>query len=97
MALLEEEQLQKAMLRLNAKIVGTAFGLILGGGLFVATNWLLLKGGEHVGGHLGLLQQYFPGYTVTFVGSFVGFVYAFIVGFVVGTVIAYVYNRLAQS
>ncbi|MBI2956062.1 MAG: hypothetical protein HYY26_01995 [Acidobacteria bacterium] len=94
----EEEELQKAVLRLSARVLGVAVGLLFGGGLFVATNWLVVKGGDgQVGPHLGLLAQYFPGYTVTFVGSLVGFVYAFVVGFVVGTIIAYVYNWFARA
>ena len=97
MAPSEQEELQKAILRLNARVLGLALGFLLGGGLFVATNWLVLKGGENVGFHLGLLGQYFPGYSVSFVGSLVGFVYAFIVGFGVGSAVAYAYNYLTRS
>lgn len=92
----EEEEIQKSVLRLSTRILGLVFGVVFGGGLFVATNWLVLKGGENVGAHLGLLRNYFPGYSVTFWGSLVGFVYAFILGFLVGSTIAYVYNRFAR-
>ena len=47
--------------------------MIGGGGLFLMTAWLLLKGGPHVGQHLQLLSQYFIGYSVTWWGSIVGF------------------------
>ncbi len=92
----EEQEIEKAVLRLNSRILGITVGLVFGLLLFVATNWLVLKGGENVGAHLVLLRQYFPGYSVTFIGSIIGFVYAFILGYVVGSVIAYVYNRFAQ-
>lgn len=89
-----DQSLNKVILRLNARAWGIAGGLLLGFALFIATNVLVLEGGEHVGPHLGLLRFYFPGYRVTFVGSLVGFVYAFVLGYAVGRVIGSVYNRL---
>lgn len=79
---------------LNARAWGIAVGLLLGGGLFVATNVLVLRGGEHVGQHLGLLSVFLPGYSVTFVGSLVGFVYMFVIGYGVGRILGGVYNWL---
>ncbi len=93
----EEEILQHALLRLNARAWGIAFGLLLGGGLFIATNVLVLKGGPTVGQHLQLLSVFFPGYRVTFLGSFVGFIYAFVLGYAIGRLIGVVYNRLASN
>lgn len=92
----EQELIESAVVRLNAKLMGVVLGLLLGFGLFLATNVLVLKGGEEVGAHLGLLSQFFPGYTVTFFGSVVGFVYAFLVGFGIGAVIGAVYNKVAR-
>jgi len=89
-----EQELQVAIRRLNARAWGIAVGLLLGGGLFLATNILVLKGGENVGQHLELLSQFFPGYSVSFVGSLIGFVYAFVGGYIIGRAIGYVYNRL---
>jgi hypothetical protein len=66
-----DEILRVRLLRLNATVQGLAAGLVCGLVLFVATNWLVLKGGDVVGPHLGLLGQYFIGYRVTFVGSLV--------------------------
>jgi len=91
----EEEILRHAMLRLNARAWGIAFGLLLGGGLFIATNVLVLKGGPNVGQHLQLLAVFFPGYQVTILGSFVGFIYAFVLGYALGRLVGSVYNRLA--
>ena len=84
------------VLRLNAKIHGLVTGLVAGFGLFIATNWLVLKGGKHVGQHLALLGQFFIGYRVTFLGSLVGFAYGFLGGFIAGYSIAWVYNRIAE-
>ncbi len=93
----EEELLQRAVVRLNEKLMGIVLGTVMGIGLFLATNLLVLKGGQEVGAHLGLLAQFFPGYSVTFLGSFVGFFWAFIVGFVVGAVFGAVYNKVART
>ncbi len=87
--------LDQAVLRLNAKAWGIAFGLLGGIGLLAVTLFLVAKGGEHVGEHLGLLAIFFPGYRVTVGGAFVGFVYGFVTGYGVGRVIGGVYNRLA--
>ncbi len=89
-----EESLNAAILRLNGRAWGIAAGLLFGGGLFLATNLLVLKGGQQVGRHLSLLAVFFPGYSVTFVGSIVGFIYAFVLGYAIGRLVGGVYNRL---
>jgi hypothetical protein len=86
---------RNAVLRINARAWAISTGLLLGLGLFIATNALVLKGGKNVGEHLGLLSVYFPGYSVSFLGSLVGFVYAFVLGYGLGRVIGAVYNRAA--
>jgi hypothetical protein len=85
------------LVRLNAVVQGVATGLIVGLGIFLATNWLVLKGGPVVGPHMRLLDQFFPGYDVTFFGSLLGFTYGFGTGFVAGYLVAAVYNRVADA
>ena len=85
------------LLRLNARAWGIAVGLLFGLGLFLATVFLVLKGGPTVGPHLALLGQFLPGYTVTWGGAFIGFVYLFVIGYAVGRIIGAVYNALARS
>jgi hypothetical protein len=84
------------VMRLNAMVHGVVAGLLVGLGIFIATNWLVIKGGETVGPHLALLGQFFIGYRVTFVGSLIGFGYGFITGFLIGSFIAAMYNRMAD-
>src|SRR5262249_639533 len=91
-----EQVILTRIVRLNAKIQGTVTGLIAGFVLFLATNWLVLKGGYRVGPHLSLLGQFFIGYRVSFVGSLIGFTYAFLRGFVAGYAVAWIYNRIAD-
>lgn len=93
----EEEQLAKAVVGLNARLLGIVFGVLLGMGLFLVTIFLVLKGGENVGQHLALLSQFFPGYSVSYLGSLIGFAYGFAVGMVVGSVLGAVYNKVAHT
>ena len=87
-----EEIVLTRLARLNAMVQGIVCGMLLGGAIFVATNWLILKGGQDVGSHLILLAQFFIGYSVTFVGSLIGFGYGFVIGFVAGYAVATLYN-----
>jgi len=84
------------LMRLNATVQGVVTGLIAGLAIFVATNWLIIKGGPVVGPHLALLGQFFIGYRVTFVGSLIGFAYGFVLGFGVAYGVARMYNWLAD-
>lgn len=92
----EEQELQAALVRLNARAWGIATGLLLGGGLFLATIFLVIKGGENVGQHLQLLRVFLPGYSVSVLGSFVGFVYLFVLGYILGRFIGVVYNKMVE-
>lgn len=89
-----EERLFSGVLWLNIKAFGLALGLICGFIVFLATNWLVLKGGEPVGPHLALLSQYLIGYRVTFFGSVIGFFYGFALGTLGGAAIGWIYNKI---
>lgn len=98
-----EKVVLRRLLRLNAKVYGLVAGLVAGFGLFIATNWLILKGGPIgpegepvIGPNLWLLSQFFIGYQVTFVGSLIGFAYAFVLGYLGGFFIATLYNWIVD-
>ena len=91
----EEEKLFAGILWLNAKALGLVLGLLFGLAIFIATNWLVLKGGRLVGPHLSLLSQYFVGYKVSFWGSIIGFGYGFALGTMSGALIGWIYNKIA--
>lgn len=93
----EEKLLRQTVARMNEQGWGITFGLLGGVGLFLATAILLIRGGENVGAHLGLIGVYFPGYSVSWVGAFVGFVYAFVAGYAVGRTVATVYNKMSPN
>jgi hypothetical protein len=88
--------LERAVLRLNSNILGLVLGIISGLGLFLATNFLILKGGKVVGPHLALLSQFFPFYSVTFLGSIIGFGYGLLTGYLAGFFIASIYNLVVR-
>lgn len=90
----EEQLLEQAVLHLNGNILGIVFGIVTGLIILVATNWLVIKGGEKVGTHLGLLSNFFIGYSVTFVGSLIGAIYGFLTGYIFGFLTAWIYNRV---
>ena len=90
------ELLHATAARLRASVMAVVFGLVSGTGLFLATLWLVLRGGETVGPHLGLLGQYFPGYAVTWAGCFIGFGYGAVSGAAAGWSVAWLYNRIAD-
>lgn len=91
-----EQILERAVLRLNANILGLVLGLLAGLSIFIATNFLILKGGEVVGPHLSLLRAFFPFYSVSFMGSIVGFVYGVVTGYITGFIVASIYNLVVR-
>ena len=92
----EEVFIRSAVARLRAGILAIVCGLLAGTGLFLATVWLVLRGGETVGPHLGLLRYYLPGYSVTWSGALLGFFYGVLLGVVVGGLIGWIYNRVVD-
>jgi hypothetical protein len=98
-----DEKLFKGALLFNAKTIGLVFGMLFGIVLFIATNWLVIKGGHInasgeyvVGPHLQLLSQFFFGYRVSFFGSIIGFGYGFAVGTLAGALFAGIYNKIVE-
>ena len=91
----QQQLILRAIARLRAGVLAIVCGGLGGVALFVATIWLLIRGGETVGPHLGLLGNYFPGYSVTWLGAFVGMFWGFLLGGVIGWATAWVYNLVA--
>jgi len=99
----DEEKLFNAILRFKVKVLGLVLGILMGLTIFIATNWLVIKGGHItpngervVGPHLQLLSQFFIGYRVSFLGSIIGFAYAFAVGTLSGALIGWIYNKIVD-
>ena len=98
-----EEMVFTRLMRLNALVQGVVAGVLVGLAIFIATNWLVIKGGPVgpggepvIGPHLSLLGHFFWGYRVTFLGSLIGFAYGFGSGFCAGYLIARIYNWMVD-
>jgi len=85
------------LVRLNAVVQGVAVGAVAGVGVFLATAWLVVKGGKPLGPHLALLGQYFLGYSVSWLGSIIGLLWGFALGFTIGGGISMIYNRITAG
>ena len=93
----EQQTVRRAFERTSEQGCGLALGFLAALALFVATIILVVRGGENVGQHLGLLSVYLPGYSVTWPGAFVGAAYMFFLGYGAGRTIATLYNRVAPK
>ena len=87
----------EAFAKLDRTALGVAVGALFGLVVFVATVALVLKGGAVVGPTLGLLGQFFIGYTVSPTGAFIGLVYGFLFGFILGWLIGFFRNVLMST
>lgn len=95
-AKLEDALIHSTIVRLRSRVMALVFGMVGGTALWLATVILLVQPGDEIGPHLGLLNAYFPGYTVTWSGAFVGFGYGAVSGAVVGWSVAWVYNQIVD-
>ena len=100
----DDEKLFRAVIIFNVKFISLALGLIMGLAIFIATNWIVIKGGHItpsgeyvVGPHLRLLGQFFIGYRVSFLGSIIGFFYGFAIGTLCGAVFGIIYNKIVDT
>ncbi len=84
--------LARAFARMDKLAFATAAGAVSGLLFFLATAWLVIKGGSPAGPNLALLGQYFKGYAVTPGGALVAGAYGFLTGFVFGWLFAFFRN-----
>jgi hypothetical protein len=82
----------QSLAKLDNSALGIAIGSVFGTLIFLATNILLIKGGDNIGPNLSLLSHYFVGFEVTFTGSLIGLFYGFATGFILGWLIAFLRN-----
>ena len=95
--LYDEKLLMRTFARMDKLALGFAMGTVSGLVFFIATIWLVIKGGEVVGPNLQLLSQYFFGYAVTVRGAFIAFGYGFLWGALFGWLFACLRNLLFSA
>jgi protoporphyrinogen oxidase len=88
----KDEVIKGTFARMDKLGLATATGSVSGLLIFLATLWLVIKGGEVIGPNLQLLNSFFIGYTVTLKGAFIGFANSFIWGFLAGWLFANLRN-----
>lgn len=87
--------LMTAFAKMDPVALAVALGSVWAILLMLATAILLVKGapeGHGVGGHLGLLAIYMPGYRVSWGGGLIGALYMMVVGGIVGYILAVLWN-----
>ena len=82
-------------MKLHKVALGMAAGILWGATIFLATWWIVIRGGT--GENIALLGRFYIGYTPTPVGSIIGLVYGFIDGFIAGYIFALIYNAFAGA
>ena len=92
----KEEEVSRALARINADVMAIVCALLGGVSLCLMTVWLVIKGGSHPGEHLSLLSNYFIGYSVTWAGALVGLFYGALTGGIVGWAISTIYNSIVR-
>ena len=84
--------LSKTFTQMDKAAFALAVGSVSGFWMFLATIFLVIRGGDVVGPNLRLLAQVFMGYTVTVKGAFIALGYSFFWGFLLGWLFAYLRN-----
>jgi hypothetical protein len=83
--------LLRAFAPLHRSALGIACGVVVGGLICAATLALVIHGG-YPNVKLYLLDQFFWGYSVSWLGALIGFLWGWVVGFVLGYGFALVRN-----
>lgn len=80
------------VLRISGNALGLALGLLMALQLYLATTWLIFRGTADQSLHAALLVNYFPGYSVSYVGGLFGAAYIFVFTYILAMVLAVLYN-----
>lgn len=81
-------------MKLDVKAGGLAGGILWGITVFLATIWILIKGG---GLTLMKLGQFYIGYSISIPGAIIGGIYGFVHGFVATALFIFLYNLFTKE
>lgn len=81
-------------MKLNAKALALASGILWGLGMALLTALSMMNG--YAGQFLNLMAGVYPGYTISGIGIVVGAIYGFLDGFIGCYIFAWLYNKLAK-
>ncbi|MEM7334024.1 MAG: FAD-dependent oxidoreductase [Chloroflexota bacterium] len=78
--------------KLDPLALGISLGAVVAIGLAILTLIVVPQGESMVADYLALINQFFPGYSVTIRGSLLGAAYGYLVGFIIGWLFAFLRN-----
>jgi len=81
-------------MKLNKKAFALATGIIWAALILVMTLWVLWRGG---GNTMILLEQFYFGYSISYLGAVIGLIYGFVDGFIGGWLFAWLYNIFVKT
>ncbi len=90
------EVLRKSVIRLRSRVMALVCGLVGGVGMLLVTVWHLLHSQGRPAPDIGLLDNYFPGYEVSWAGALLGSIYGAVAGAMIGWTVSWVYNIVAM-
>jgi predicted metal-binding membrane protein len=88
---LANKELVRAFAPLHRAAMGLAFGIVLGTLVFLVTL-VSMDRDLHSARHVGLLSQFFVGYSVSIRGALIGLVWGFVTGYILGWATALLRN-----
>lgn len=74
--------------------LGLALGTVVAFSLIVTTNWLVLRGTAEESIHARLLENFLPGYSVSFPGSLIGAIQLFVFVYLSCLLWSWIYNGI---
>jgi hypothetical protein len=87
-----QQSMERVFPKLDAPALGLSIGLVAGLLVWVLSLLVFMQSDPTLKNLLELLNQFFPGYSVTLYGALIGFFYGFLFGFAVGWLFAFLRN-----
>ena len=81
-------------MKLDKKALALTGGILWGLIILVMTLWVIWRGG---GNTLALLDKFYFGYSISYLGAIIGLIYGFVNGFICGWIFAWLYNCFVKS
>ena len=90
-----EDLIDVVFAKIHNVSLGLSLGIVCGTLLAALTLFFTFRSDFGLASYMGLLNNYFPGYTVSVQGSLIGLVYGFVSGFMIGWLLAIIRNSMS--
>jgi hypothetical protein len=84
-------------MKLNAKALGLAFGIIWGVAILIVTFVSMWTNYSYGRDFLNGLVSIYPGFSISYGGAILGLIYGFVDGFIFAWLLAMLYNLFAKE